>query len=91
MEGATSQSFKLAEKQQIRIFTSPELLQEIFDVIKRDKFTKRIEELKVSPAEIQAGLLHLVEIIRLRKLRLEPHEKPIDKDDEMFLLCVIHI
>lgn len=87
--GPPHQILKLAEAGRLQIFASPEIIKEVFDVIKRDKFARRIYELKTSVSEIMVGLLHLVQIVESKKHKLTTDEKPVDRDDEMFIFCAL--
>ncbi|MFQ5770176.1 MAG: putative toxin-antitoxin system toxin component, PIN family, partial [bacterium] len=87
--GSSHKILKIAENRQIKIFASQEMIIEFLEVIKREKFSKRISELKTSVTEIVTGILRLVEIVKLEKYKLKSHEIPVDKDDEMFLACAL--
>jgi len=85
--GSSNKILKLAEKRLIKIYASPEMTFEFSDVIKRVKFAKRIHELKTSVTELTVCLLRLIEIIKVKKVKLKLDEKPVDTDDEMFIFC----
>ena len=85
--GSSNKILKLSEKRLIKIYASPEMMVEFSDVIKRVKFAKRIHELKTSVTELTVCFLRLIEIIRVKKVKLKLDEKPVDTDDEMFIFC----
>ncbi len=73
-----------------KCFATIEMLNELEDVLNRPRFSDRIDSLKTSVAEIMAGVVSLVQIVRLkREIKLRDEEKPIGLDDLIFIHCAI--
>ncbi|MDI6731088.1 MAG: putative toxin-antitoxin system toxin component, PIN family [Candidatus Margulisbacteria bacterium] len=84
--GLPHQILQLAENHNILIFSSMEILDEVFKVLKRPKLQKRINELHTSPDELIESLLGVVEIVHSRnKLYVIIN----DPDDNKIIECAV--
>ncbi|MFQ5865370.1 MAG: putative toxin-antitoxin system toxin component, PIN family, partial [bacterium] len=85
--GIPHEILKLVKVGKVKLFVTIEILNEIEEVLNRDKFTNRILDLRTSVEELMLGLINLVEIVKInRKIKLKPKEIPSDVDDIIFLL-----
>jgi len=90
--GIPHQLLKLAEQGFVRCYATVEMLNELEEVLRRDKFANRIKKLDTSIEELMFGVINLVEIVKTDdKIKLEPYELPTDKDDIVFLQCAIAV
>lgn len=83
-KGAPRQVLDLARSGVIFLFTSPELLAELADVLGREKFSKRLEQAQVTVDDLVYGYAALARTIRPTKI------KPVilaDPDDDQVLAC----
>jgi putative PIN family toxin of toxin-antitoxin system len=83
-KGAPRQVLDLARSGVIRLFTSPELLAELADVLGRQKFAQRLEQAGVTVDDLVYGYAALARAIRPAKI------KPVilaDPDDDKVLAC----
>lgn len=88
--GVPHQLLELLEQNYLVCYTTIEILQELSEVLARQQFRKRIEELATSPQELMLGILGLVRVIRKSgAYNLRPNELPEDEDDIMFLECAL--
>ncbi len=84
--GAPHQLIKLAEEKRIKIFTSPKILDELFDVLQREKFKHLFQEGKTNIKEVSKKILKMV------KTCYSEIEVKIIKDDptdNIFLACAL--
>jgi len=89
-QGHPHRLLHLAETGHILCFATIEMLNELEDVLNRPRFSDRINSLRTSVAEIMAGVVSLVRIVRSkREIKLRVNEKPADVDDVMFIHCAI--
>jgi putative PIN family toxin of toxin-antitoxin system len=77
---------RLAEAGEIRLVTTPAIMEELREVLGRSKFRPRLETLRTSVAELMESLLTLVEVIP--DLPIEPVIKR-DPDDDRILACAL--
>src|SRR5437879_13573467 len=63
--GAPRQVLDAARRGDVLLFTSPELLAELEDVLGRPKFAKRLEAAGVTVAELVTGYAALTRTVRL--------------------------
>jgi putative PIN family toxin of toxin-antitoxin system len=85
-KGAPRQILDLARSGSITLFTSPELLAELADVIGRKKFVQRMVQAQVTVNELVFGYAALERAIHPAKI------KPVilaDPDDDKVLACAI--
>jgi putative PIN family toxin of toxin-antitoxin system len=85
-KGAPRQILDLARSGSITLFTSPELLAELADVLGRKKFSQRMIQAQVTVDELVFGYAALARTIRPAKI------KPViqaDPDDNKVLACAI--
>jgi len=85
-EGAPHQIIKLAEKNKLEIFTTTEILNELFGVLKREKFEPLFREGKTTLEEISERTLELVKIC-IPKIKVNIIKE--DPADNKFLACAI--
>ena len=70
----------------ITLFTSPPLLAELDNVLKRDKFLQRLNAAQVTPQELVTNYAALALVVQAR------HIEPVildDPDDDAVLACAI--
>ena len=82
--GAPRQVLDLARSGVITLFTSPELLAELADVLRRDKFATRLEQAQVTADELVYGYAAVARTIRPARIT------PVildDPDDDKVLAC----
>lgn len=82
--GAPRQVLDLARSGVISLFTSPELLAELADVLRREKFAQRLEQAGVTADELVYGYAAIARIIRPARIA------PVildDPDDDKVLAC----
>ena len=84
--GAPRQVLDLARSGSIALFTSPELLAELEDVLGRKKFAARLRMAQVTVDELVYGYAALATTIRAAKI--EPVIKA-DPDDDIVLACAV--
>jgi len=85
-KGAPRQVLDLARNGVITLFTSPELLAELTDVIGRKKFAQRLEQAQVTVNDLVYGYAALARVIRPQKIQ------PVilaDPDDDRVLACAL--
>jgi len=85
-QGAPRQILDLARSGSISLFTSPELLAELEDVLGRKKFAARLGAAQVTVDELVYGYAALAKTIRAAKI--EPVIKA-DPDDDKVLACAV--
>ena len=84
--GAPRQVLDLARSGSISLFTSPELLAELEDVLGRKKFAARLRMAQVTVDELVYGYAALATTIRVAKIT--PVIKA-DPDDDIVLACAV--
>jgi uncharacterized protein len=84
--GAPRQIFDLARSGSISLFTCPELLAELEDVLGRKKFMARLNMAQVTVDELVYGYAALATTIRVEKI--VPVIKA-DPDDDIVLACAV--
>jgi uncharacterized protein len=85
-KGAPRQVLDLARNGVITLFTSPELLAELADVLGREKFSQRLEQALVTVNDLVYGYAALARVIRPQKIQ------PVilaDPDDDQVLACAL--
>ena len=83
-KGAPRQVLDLARSGKFSLFTSPDLLAELADVLRRQKFSERLALADTSVEEIVFGYAALAKTIRPHKIQ------PViaaDPDDDKVLAC----
>lgn len=86
--GKPYQILKLIENGKITCFATIEIIDEIEDVLGREKFSGRLDMLETSVDELMLAVTHYVNIVKKsKKLKLKPSEQPEDPDDVMFIEC----
>jgi len=83
-KGAPRQVLDLARNGVFTLFTSPELLAELADVLGREKFAKHMERIQVTVDDLVYGYAALSHTIRPAKI------KPVilaDPEDDKVLAC----
>ncbi len=83
-KGAPRQVLDLARNGVITLFTSPELLAELADVLGREKFAVRLTQAQVTVDELVYGYAALA--ITIRPAKIAPVIKD-DPDDDKVLAC----
>ena len=88
--GTPHQLLKLIESGSLKCYATIEMLNEIEEVLRRQKFAAIINELETSLDELMFGVISLIEIIKPeKKIELNKSELPADKEDIIFLQCAI--
>jgi uncharacterized protein len=85
-KGAPRQVLDLARNGVITLFTSPELLAELADVLGREKFVKKLEQAQVGVNDLVYGYAALARVIPPAKIQ------PVilaDPDDDRVLACAL--
>lgn len=85
-KGAPRQILDLARSGTFSLFTSPDLLAELSNVLERQKFSARIAQVSVSVEELVLGYASLAVTVRPHKIN--PVIKA-DPDDDKVLACAI--
>ena len=81
----------MIEEGRIEYYATIEMLNELEEVLVREKFSTRIAKLQTSVEEIMLGLINLVNIVKLKKkINLKSRELPTDEDDIIFIQCAIN-
>ncbi len=76
----------LARDKHVYLYTTPELLAELADVLSRDKFAKILNSFALSPESIMYGysvLANTIPSIMIRRV------VPLDADDDIVIACAI--
>jgi uncharacterized protein len=84
--GAPRLVLDAARRGEVLLFTSPELLAELDDVLSRPKFTKRLEAAGVTVAELVTGCAALARVVRLGPIERVISEDP---DDDVVLATAV--
>ena len=85
-KGSPNQIIKLSENKYIELFSSPQIIEEVEDVLKRKLFVSRIEAIKTTIEELIESLLSTVVIIH-PKIKVNMVKE--DKDDNKIIECAI--
>lgn len=85
-QGPPHEIIKLAERDKIKIFSTLEILEELFNVLQREKFKPLFEEGETNVGEVFRRVLELVEISPTRKKVDVVKEDPFDNN---FLACAL--
>lgn len=83
-KGAPRQVLDLARSGTFTLFTSPDLLVELADVLGRKKFSARLEQANTSVEELVFGYAALAKTVRLIKIEAVITADP---DDDKVLAC----
>ena len=83
-KGAPRQILDLARSGTFTLFTSPELLAELADVLGRKKFSARLEQANTSVEELVFGYAALAKTVRPNKIEAVIK---MDPDDDKVLAC----
>ncbi|MBV6400577.1 MAG: hypothetical protein CNIPEHKO_00870 [Anaerolineales bacterium] len=84
--GAPRDILELARSGRIILFTSPNLLAELADVLERDKFTARLNAAQTTARELVVGFGELAMLVHPTST---PSVIKDDPDDDMVLACAI--
>jgi len=85
-KGVPNDIIKLAEKGKLEVFTTNEILEELFGVLKREKFRFLFEEAKTNINEVFEKALEMVKICEpVKKIRIIKK----DPSDNKFLACAV--
>jgi len=82
--GAPRQVLDLARSGTFTLFTSPDLLAELADVLERKKFSARLEQADTSVEELVFGYATLAKTVRPNKIEAVIKADP---DDDKVLAC----
>lgn len=85
-KGIPNEIIKLAEKNKFEIFTTLEILSELFRVLKREKFKLLFKEGKITFEEVSEKILEIVKICSPKSKVKVITEDP---EDNKFLACAI--
>jgi len=83
--GPPHELIRMAEEGDIELYTSLEILNELEDVLRRERFQRRIAALGTTVEELMKRIRLLMNIVEI-----EFPDEPIiqeDPDDDMFLVC----
>lgn len=84
--GAPRQVLDAARRGDLLLFTSPELLAELADVLSRPKFTRRLAAAGVTAAGLMTGYAALAQVVRLGLIEQVIAEDP---DDDVILATAV--
>jgi uncharacterized protein len=88
--GNSFEVLKMIEEEKVLAFSTLEILNEVFDVLKRDKFSRRIDSLKIKYDDLFGKIVKLLKIIKTTEnVILKKSELCRDKDDNKFIKCAI--
>lgn len=85
-QGLPHQIIELAEEKKIEIFSSQEILDELFGVLQKEKFEYLFQEGKTTRQEVFQKILDLVQIC---KPKVEIQVIKDDPSDNIFLACAL--
>lgn len=83
-EGISNRIISLIEDEKLNLCMTTEILQELYDVLRREKFTTRLQVRNVSPIQIITSLKILAEFFFPTE---KIHVIKEDPSDNMFLDC----
>ena len=84
--GIPREILEFARSGKITIYTSPDLLAELADVLERDKFTARLKAAQTTARELVLGFGELATLIHPTSIPAVIRDDP---DDDMVLACAI--
>jgi uncharacterized protein len=84
--GSPHKILKLAENKSLILCSSLPIIEEMSEVLARQKFVERLGELKTTPEELMESLLGLVEIVRPA---ISLNEIKDDPEDNRILECAL--
>lgn len=84
--GVPREILELAHSGKITLYTSPDLLAELADVLERDKFTARLKAAQTTARELVLGYGELATLVHPTST---PSVIKDDPDDDMILACAI--
>lgn len=84
--GAPHTLLEIARSREVKLFTCPALLQELFRVLQRDKFAPYLSRAQVTPQELVTGYSLMTQVVELEKV--EPVISA-DPDDDIVLACAV--
>lgn len=84
--GPPRQLLDAARVGKLELFTSPELIAELLDVLNRDKFAARIRAAGVDPRALALGYAALATLVRPAEI---PNVVSEDPDDNVVLACAL--
>jgi uncharacterized protein len=89
-KGNSFEVLKMVEEGKVLAISNLDILNEVFDALKRDKFSKRIISLKIRYDDLFGKIVNLLKIIRTSDdVILKRSEFCRDKDDNKFIKCAI--
>lgn len=86
-EGRPHKLIELAEEEQIILYVTIEMLNELEEVLKREKFKERIESLSTSVEQLMVLVKGLVAVIDMKEM---VSYVKADSDDDIFLSCALN-
>ena len=91
-KGSPNQIIKLSENKYIELFSSPQIIEEVEDVLKRKLFVSRIEAIKTTIEELIESLLSTVVIIHPKiKVNMVKEDKDDNKIMKVFNLHIFFL
>jgi len=84
--GAPRDVLNMARAGKITLYTSPELLAELSDVLERDKFKTRLKAAQITARELVLGYGELANLVHPTSI---PRAVKDDPDDDMVLACAL--
>lgn len=87
-KGAPNEIIKLAEEEKLEISATLEIIDELFGVLKRNKFEKLFEEAAIEPEYIFKKIFELVKIYSCKTIMRIIKEDP---SDDKFLTCALAV
>lgn len=85
-KGASNEIIKLAEEKKVEICATLEIVEELFGVLRRDKFGKFYEEAATEPEYVFGKIFELVKIYSCKS---NVHIIKDDPSDDKFLACAV--
>jgi putative PIN family toxin of toxin-antitoxin system len=85
-QGPPHRILQLAERGTVTLCVTLTMLEELENVLRRDKFRKHLQRRAATTEEIIASLLPLVELYEPTPA---PNTVPADPDDEIFIECAL--
>lgn len=82
--GKPFQVLELMRAGTITVYTSEAILEELLDVLKRPKFSKRLAILKVSPQQVVNRFIEWVEVVEVGEVKKIVISDP---DDDQIIAC----
>lgn len=89
-EGISHRLLEHVESGMLRCYATLDMLDELAEVLRREKFAKRIAELKTSADELMLSVLQRVNLVeQATPVALPPSALLEDENDVMFLQCAL--